>query len=377
METKYPNTLVSSREDKKLAYAGDVYSKYFHKSIEDKVMDLDNDNYTIKSNIADNKGSIDKLEINVIANGTSITNVKKDVETNKTAISDLNKLTADNFASANSDISKNSGDIKTINDTIAKLKVCEGIEVVKDRESVPLVDYINRAFSSVDNESQTRQNEDEKLQNNINTNTKNISTNSTAIKNLQVTTQHITDTLSENYYSKSAVDSKISSVSQNTWCTSELIDCTDTTHAAYVFHIRINKSAMNIHYITSVTIKLRTQLSDTLGNTSCVINNGDGSRLGVSKNLVHQYNNTGQYVTWYFDPIVIPTTDNTILLEFQWEGQSYAGQLGIHVNGNKSEGVTCQDQNGNNHSDWCPALGFNVTPLVQLDLYNKFVSLNS
>lgn len=261
METKYPNTLVSSREDKKLAYASDIYSKYFDKFIEDKVIDLDNDNYTIKSNTANN--------------------------------------------------------------------------------------------------------------------TENIESNSTAITNLQVTTQHITDTLSTEYYNKSAVDSKLSAVSQNTWYTSELIDCTDTSHAAYVFHIRINKSVMNIHYITSVTVKLRTQLSNTLGNTSCIINNGDGTRLGVSKNMIHQYNNTGQYVTWYFNPIIIPSTDDTILLEFQWEGQDYAGQLGIHVNGNKSEGVTCQDQDGNNHSNWCPALGFNVTPLVQLDLYNKFVSLNS
>ena len=47
METKYPNTLVSSREDKKLVYANNVYSKYYGKSIEDKVMDLDNEQYTI------------------------------------------------------------------------------------------------------------------------------------------------------------------------------------------------------------------------------------------------------------------------------------------------------------------------------------------
>ncbi len=42
METKYPNTLISSREDKKLVYANDVYSKYYSKSVEDKMMDLDN-----------------------------------------------------------------------------------------------------------------------------------------------------------------------------------------------------------------------------------------------------------------------------------------------------------------------------------------------
>ena len=51
METKYPNTLVSSREDKKLVYANDVYSKHYSKSIEDKIIDLDNEHHTIKNNV--------------------------------------------------------------------------------------------------------------------------------------------------------------------------------------------------------------------------------------------------------------------------------------------------------------------------------------
>lgn len=263
METKYPNTLVSSREDKKLAYASDIYSKYFDKSIEDKVMDLDNDNYTIKSNTANN--------------------------------------------------------------------------------------------------------------------TENIESNSTAIKNLQIATQHITDTLSTEYYSKSVVDSKLSAISQNTWCTSELVDCSDNSHRAYVFHIRIPVKNITVHYITSATVKLRTNMSNVLGATKLYIKDTVGTELGHSINDIDQSKHGGEYVTWYFNPIILPTEGNLIIEAHFTATPAEICQLGVHVNGNKSEyGIEVQEDNTQEfHSNWTLALGFNVIPLVQLDLYNKFVSLNS
>ena len=82
METKYPNTLVSSREDKKLVYANNVYSKYYGKSIEDKVMDLDNEQYTIKNDTATNQRNIEELNNNVTNNTNDIIKAKNDINVN-------------------------------------------------------------------------------------------------------------------------------------------------------------------------------------------------------------------------------------------------------------------------------------------------------
>uniref|UniRef100_A0AAU8MHB0 Capsid protein n=1 Tax=Geladintestivirus 5 TaxID=3233137 RepID=A0AAU8MHB0_9CAUD len=263
METKYPNTLISSREDKQLAYASDIYSKYFNKSIEDKIKNLNDDNSTIQSKIVNNS--------------------------------------------------------------------------------------------------------------------KNIATNAISITNLQITTQHITDTLSTEYYSKSDVNSKLGAISQNTWCTSELIDCSDDNHRAYVFHIRIPVKNITVHYITSATVKLRTNMTNVLGATKLYIKDTVGTELGHSINDIDQSKHGGEYVTWYFNPIILPTEGNLILETHFTATPAEICQLGVHVNGNKSEyGIEIQEDTTQEfHSNWTLALGFNVTPLVQLDLYNKFISLNS
>uniref|UniRef100_A0AAU8MHU5 Capsid protein n=1 Tax=Geladintestivirus 6 TaxID=3233138 RepID=A0AAU8MHU5_9CAUD len=263
METKYPNTLISSREDKKLAYASDIYSKHFNKSIEDKVIDLDKDNNTIKSNTT--------------------------------------------------------------------------------------------------------------------TNTKNIATNDAAIKSLQTTTENISTILNTEYYSKSDINSKLSAISQNTWCTSELTDCSNDSHRAYVFHIRIPVKNITVQYITSATVKLRTNMTNVLGATKLYIKDTVGFELGHSINDIDQSKHGGEYVTWYFNPIILPTEGNLILETHFTATPAEICQLGVHVNGNKSEyGIEIQEDTTQEfHSNWTLALGFNVIPLVQLDLYNKFISLNS
>ena len=147
METKYPNTIVSSREDKKLIYCDNVYSKYFDKFIEDKVMELDNEHYTIKN-----------------------------------------------------DINTNKEDIKFIKGTI----------------------------------------------------------------------EHITETMSTEYYTNTEVDNKLGNIVENTWCTKELLNCSnnDDTHKLYVGRIDIPKNISNINYFTTITVKLA---KDATSNNSLKI----------------------------------------------------------------------------------------------------------
>ena len=43
----------------------------------------------------------------------------------------------------------------------------------------------------------------------------------------------------------------------------------------------------------------------------------------------------------------------------------------IHVASGKNEGVTCFDQNDSPHTDYCPALGANVSAIFVSDLYKN------
>lgn len=249
METKYPNTLVSSREDKKLVYGNDVYSKYYGKSIEDKVMDLDNEHYTIKN----------------------------DIKTNKE-------------------------DIKYIKGTI----------------------------------------------------------------------EHITDVMSTQYYTNTEVDNKLGNIIENTWCTKELLNCSnnDDTHKLYVGRIDIPKTISNINYFTTITIKLA---KDSTSSNSLKIRvlDAEDNFIADSSNYIIQADNINKYVTWYFDPIIIP--QNGVHIRFIDLSNKYDY---LRVHGSMDDvGITCLGMDLQVHA-MCPAIGFNVTPLVHLDLYNKFVSLN-
>lgn len=242
METKYPNTLVSSREDKKLVYANDVYSKHYSKSLEDKIIDLDNEQYTNKNNIT------------------------------------------------------------YIKDTIV----------------------------------------------------------------------HITDTISEQYYTNTEVDNKLGNIIENTWCTKELINCTgnEDPHKLTVGRIDIPKNIININYFTTITIKVAKDATSSNSLKIRILDSEDNF-IDDSKNYIIQSNNINKYVTWYFDPIIIP--QNGIHIRFIDLNNKYDY---FRVHGSMDDvGITCLG-NYLQIQTMCPAIGFNVTPLVHLDLYNKFDSLN-
>ena len=326
METKYPNTLVSSREDKKLVYANDVYSKYYSKSIEDKVMDLDNEQYTIKNNIATNQRNIEELNSNVANNTNDITKAKNDINTNKNNINTNQR----NIEKLNSNVANNTNDITKAKNDINTNK------------------------------------------NNINTNKNNINTNKEDIKYIKGTIEHITDTMSTQYYTNTEVDNKLGNIIENTWCTKELINCTgnDNSHKLYVGRIDIPKNISNINYFTTITIRLAKDATSSNSLKIRILDSEDNF-IADSNNYIIQSDDTNKYVTWYFDPITVP--QNGVHVRFIDLNNKYDF---LRVHGSMDNvGITCLGMDLQIYT-MCPAIGFNVTPLVHLDLYNKFVSLN-
>ncbi len=305
METKYPNILVSSREDKKLVYANNVYSKYYNKSVEDKIMDLDNEHHTIKNNVANNKNNIDTNKANIDINKTNIS-----ANTNN-----ISKLEIANT---------------TINDNIKTIK------------------------------------------NDISTNKTNINTNKEDIKNIKSTIEGINNTISTQYYTNTEIDNKLGNIIENTWCTKELLNCSnnDDTHKLYVGRIDIPKSISNINYFTTITIKLAKDATNSNSLKIRVLDNND-TVIADSNNYIIQSDNVNKYVTWYFNPIVIP--QDGVRIRFIDLNNKYDY---LRVHGSMDNvGITCLGMDLQVYA-MCPAIGFNVTPLVHLDLYNKLVSLN-
>lgn len=326
METKYPNTLISSREDKKLVYANDVYSKYYSKSVEDKIMDLDNEHNTIKNNVANNKNNIDKLTSNIVNNTNDITKIKKDIATNKTNI-ELNK----------NNTNTNTNDINKLE--TANIGINDNIKTIKT---------------------------------DINTNTNDINTNKEDIKYIKDTIVQISDTISEQYYTNKQVDNKLGNIIENTWCTKELINCTgnDDVNKLYVGRIDIPKNITNINYFTTITIKIAKDATSSNPLKIRILDSEDNF-IADSNNYIIQSDNINKYVTWYFDPIIIP--QNGIRIRFIDLNNKYDY---FRVYGTMDDvGISCLGFDLQ-MLPMCPAIGFNVTPLVHLDLYNKFVSLN-
>ena len=326
METKYPNTLISSREDKKLVYANNVYSEYYSKSIEDKVMDLDNEQYTIKNNIATNQRNIEELNSNVVNNTNDITKAKNDINTNK------------------NDINTNKNNISTNTSDISKLKT---------------------ANTGINNDIKT-------IKADINTNKTNINTNKEDIKYIKGTIEHITNTMSTQYYTNTEVDNKLGNIIENTWCTKELINYTenDDSHKLWVSRIDIPKNITNINYFTTITIKIAKDATSSNPLRLRILDSEDNV-IADSNNHILQSDNINKYVTWYFDPIIIP--QNGIRIRFV---DVINGYENFRIHGTMDDvGISCLGMDLQ-MVPMCPAIGFNVTPLVHLDLYNKFVSLN-
>ena len=368
METKYPNTLVSSREDKKLVYANDVYSKYYSKSVEDKIMNLDNEHHTIKNNVANNKNNIDQLTSNIIDNTNDITKIKKDIATNKTNI-ELNK---NNINTNTSDISKLkeadttiNNDIKTIKSDIATNKTNISTNKANITTNTNDINKLKTANTDINDNIKT-------IKADININKNNINTNKEDIKYIKGTIEHITDTMSTQYYTNTEVDNKLGNIIENTWCTKELVNCpgNDDSNKLYVGRIDIPKNISNINYFTTITIRLAKDATSSNSLKIRILDSKDNF-IADSNNYIIQSDNTNKYVTWYFDPITVP--QNGVHIRFIDLNNKYDF---LRVHGSMDNvGITCLGMDLQIYT-MCPAIGFNVTPLVHLDLYNKFVSLN-
>lgn len=438
METKYPNTLVSSREDKKLAYANDVYSKYYSKSVEDKMIDLDNEHHTIKNNVANNKNNIDQLTSNIVNNTNDITKIKKDIATNKTNI-ELNKkdinTNTNNINTNTSDISKlkeadttinndiktiksdiatnktnistiksdiatnktnintNKTNINTIKSDIAAIKsdiatnkaniTANKTNITANKTNISTnkanitantndINKLKEANIDINNNINTIKSNINTNTNDINTNVNDINTNKEAIKDIKGNIVHITDTMSKQYYTNTQVDNKLGNIIENTWCTKELINCTENndSHKLWVGRIDISKNISNINYFTTITIRLADDATSDNPLKIRILDSEDNFIVD-SNNHIIQSDNTNKYVTWYFDPIIIPQIG--IHIRFIDLNNKYDY---LRVHGSMDDvGITCLGFNLE-VLPMCPAIGFNVTPLVHLDLYNKFVSLN-
>lgn len=172
----------------------------------------------------------------------------------------------------------------------------------------------------------------------------------------------------------------------NTYNTSELFDCDNTSHNtnAQCIKVPINRLNLYVKYITSITFKLRNDISSDLGDIKLFIKNENDTELGRSINVVNQYNNQNKYVTFYFEPIVLKKTGSLIIEAHSNTNLDTVIPLNLHINNDKSElGIQVQDEQLTYQASYCPALGFNVTNIVEADLcnkleqYNKLISLKS
>ena len=178
--------------------------------------------------------------------------------------------------------------------------------------------------------------------------------------------------MSTQYYTNTEVDNKLGNIIENTWCTKELINCTgnDDSHKLYVGRIDIPKNISNINYFTTITIRLAKDATSSNSLKIRILDSEDNF-IADSNNYIIQSDDTNKYVTWYFDPITVP--QNGVHVRFIDLNNKYDF---LRVHGSMDNvGITCLGMDLQIYT-MCPAIGFNVTPLVHLDLYNKFVSLN-
>ena len=93
-----------------------------------------------------------------------------------------------------------------------------------------------------------------------------------------------------------------------------------------------------------------------------------------NNNTVKLSQNLGKYVTWYFTPFQL--IDDAIYKFSAWNKSNVNQVMRIHVANGKSEGVTCFDQSGSSHTDYCPALGININAITTNDLYKTIKEVN-
>lgn len=430
METKYPNTLVSSREDKKLVYANDVYSKYYSKSVEDKIMDLDNEHYTIKNNVNtltevvnNNESDIEtKLETEKTRATNAENNIREiinNISSSQEQLSEqrisyvspcfanctdthedklqsitlaptniavkrifsitiklANNLTLLNYSSAYMHLKDSAGNyigvsqnaIKQVynrgkyvtwffdgvinNDTnnpiIIKLHTTNSMSNANDSNSIGIIAHIKKERETIGSGATTFDGVyHEGWITAIGINVVNISAIYPQIKELQK-------------YRMS-------------YATSELPDISTTRHKANINEIRINQNIMGISLVNSISLMIA---NDNASSEELYLKIYDinDNLIATSNNTVRLSQNLGKYVTWYFTPFQL--IDDAIYKFSAWNKSNVSQAMRIHVANDKSEGVTCFDQNNSPHTDYCPALGININAITTNDLYKTIKEVN-
>lgn len=152
------------------------------------------------------------------------------------------------------------------------------------------------------------------------------------------------------------------------YATSELPDISTTGHKANINEIRISQTTMGISLVSSISLMVANDNAYSR-DLYLKVHDINGNLVATSYNSVNLSSNLGAYVTWYFTPFQL--TDDAIYRFTAWDDSDNKQVMRIHVASGKNEGVTCFDQNDSPHTDYCPALGANVSAIFASDLYKS------
>ena len=158
------------------------------------------------------------------------------------------------------------------------------------------------------------------------------------------------------------------------YATSELPDISTTGHKANINEIRISQNTMGISLVSSISLMVASDNAYD-GEIFLLVFDINDNFVAVSNNGVNLSQNLGAYVTWHFTPFQL--TDDVIYKFIAWNIFGEKQVMRIHVASGKNEGVTCFDQNDSPHTDYCPALGVNVSAIFTSDLYNNINDINN
>lgn len=192
--------------------------------------------------------------------------------------------------------------------------------------------------------------------------------------------------------------------------TNELLNCTNSSHVEYLNEIRANKSVLKTNFINSVTIKLRPTVSnDNDGDAKVYMIIRDIYKLKDSTdpsvlvkcprsiNSIVQKDNAGQYVTFYFDPVIIEDGEyaNGDIATYGTERYGFglidatgnSKVINCHVLDTektpepKEQDIICMTQSHTRMTTWQPAFGVNVANMFNRDIaefdYHSLVDWDS
>ena len=157
------------------------------------------------------------------------------------------------------------------------------------------------------------------------------------------------------------------------YATSELPDISTTGHKANINEIRINQNIMGISLVNSISLMVANDNAYS-GELYLRIHDMNDNIVASSNNSVNLSQNLGKYVTWYFTPFQLNTDAEYRFTA--WNGSNVKQVMRIHVASGKNEGVTCLDQNDSPHTDYCPALGINISAIIADDLNKSIRNVN-